>query len=119
MKKLDIESTLIKKGYQRFSPSPFDGECVMKCYQTAVRNNNGDRQYFITWKKWDFSQYKNGNHSELEKPRYEAYTQLTTKDGNVIDITFLNGWEPEKAEEFMEKLFNTGWFRDYDRRDGE
>lgn len=114
--KKDIEKDLLSKGYHQFKPSGFDGECVTDCYQTAIRNSEGDREYFITWRKWDFSRYNYNNDSHLDEPAYEAETHLNTHDKNVIDITFHNGWEPEAVEEFMKKLFATGWFLEYDNR---
>lgn len=110
------QDTLYKLDYRRFNPGAFESESVTDCYQKAFRDENDDRKYFLTWRKWDFSKYATVDNN-LEEPAYDAYTQLTTKDGDVINIEFLSGWEPQKAEEFLDKLFETGWFRKYDDRD--
>lgn len=109
------EKKLLDCGYCRFKPSPFDGENVTDCYQKAFRDEDDNRKYFLTYHRWDFSQYAYRCHDpNLNKPSYEAETQLTTKNGGVLNITFLSQWEPEDAEEFLAKLFETGWFKKYD-----
>ena len=114
MKKFDIEKSLKDKNYKEFKPTSFDDECITKCYQSAIRNEDDKRDYFINWKKWDFSKYNYMRRPELNEPRFEADTQLTTKNEKTIEILFFNGWEPEEVEEFMKKLFETGWFKGYD-----
>lgn len=109
-----MKSELIKRGYNRFNPTPFDNESVTDCYQKTFRDKNNDRKYFLTYHKWDFSRFADARHPELNYPSYEAETQLTTKDGGVINLTFLHLWKPKEAEEFLEKLFETGWFKKYD-----
>lgn len=108
-----MKDDLLDHGYNDYKPGPFDGDCVTRCYQKAFRD--GDyRKYFLTWHEWDFSKYADPRHPELLDHTFEGETQLTTTDGYVINITFLSGWKREKAEKFMEKLFNTGWFEKYD-----
>ena len=77
-------------------------------------DEDGMKKYFLTYHRWDFSRYSDVNHPDLNYPSYEAETQLTTKNGGIINLTFLHVWEPKDAEEFLEKLFETGWFRKYD-----
>ena len=118
-KKNKVKEDLIKRGYNRFNPSPFDNESVTDCYQKAFRDEAGNRKYFLTYRQWDFSRYADTNHPSMNMPSYEAETQLTTKKGGTIDITFLHLWEPKDAEEFLEKLFETGLFKKYDERYGD
>ena len=109
-----VKNELIKRGYNRFEPSVFDNDSISDCYQKAFWDENSNRKYFLTYKQWDFSRYSDTNHPDLNFPSYEAETQLTTKDGGVINLTFLHLWKPKEAEEFLEKLFETGWFKKYD-----
>lgn len=108
-----MKNDLLDHGYNDYKPSVFDGDCVTRCYQKAFRDGD-DRKYFLTWHEWDFSKYADHRHPELLDHTFEGETQLTTTDGDVINITFLSGWGREKAEKFMEKLFDTGWFKKYD-----
>lgn len=113
----DFEKILTDKGYKQFKYSPFNEFFAAACYQTSKKNDKGNRDYFITWRKWDLSKYTSERHPDLDRPRFEAETQLITKDKNVINITFLDGWKPDKVEEFMKKLFETGWFQSYDEEE--
>lgn len=103
------DEQLEKNGYQYYEPSILDGECVTSLYQ---RSFDG-KKYFLTWRKWDFSRFADQLHLDLNEPKYEGNTQLELKDGSgTIDITFLSGWELDKAEKFMKQLFATGWFEE-------
>lgn len=105
---------LKENGYQYYEPTRIDGDFVECLYQRSFKDDNNTKQYFLTWKKWDFSQFADKMHPDLKDPRYEGDTQLELKDGSgTIDVTFLSGWELDKAEKFMEKLFATGWFKEY------
>lgn len=102
----DYESILLNKGYKQFAPSAFDGVSVKNCYQKAFVNKDNEREYFITFKKWDFSQFADENHPDLTDYRFEADTQLTyLPNGQVINLEFLCGWEPSEIEQFMKDLF--------------
>ena len=105
-----------KAGYIHYNPAPLDGECVTSVYQRSFNDKNGNKKYFLTWKEWDFSQYADALHQDLKNRRYEADTQLTyKKNGQTLDLTFLDGWSVEDAEGFMKALFKLGWFEKYDR----
>lgn len=110
------DQKLLDRGYHKFKPTPFDDESVVACFQTSFCDENDDRKYFLTWKKWDFSRFASPlRNRHLYEPSYEATTQLTyKKNGQSINIDFLNGWEPEDAEAFLDDLFKTGWFEKYD-----
>lgn len=110
-----MKDDLLKHGYYEYKPSPFDSDCVKKCYQKSFKDKNGNRKYFLTWKEWDFSQYADYHHPELEyQHSFEGNTQLITTDDDAIEITFFNGWSRDRAEKFLKKLFDTGWFEKYD-----
>lgn len=107
------DEQLKENGYQYYAPSILDGECVTGLYQRSFGDDETYKKYFLTWKKWDFSRFADQLHLDLNEPKYEGNTQLGLKDGSgTIDITFLNGWELDKAEKFMKQLFATGWFEE-------
>ena len=110
------DKELIYRGYKPFKPGPFDDECITQGFQKAIRDENDDRKYFITFKKWDFSRYD--KVKELNDcVSYEGDTQLAyKKNGEFMNITFLHGWEAEEVEEFLDNLFSTGLFEKYDMK---
>jgi len=110
----DFERELIERGYIKYKPSPFKDDCVTDSFQKVIKDDSNKRKYFVDWDKWDFSRYVDANHPDLNNPAFEGSTQLTTKDGEVVDITLHAGWGIKKAEEFLAKLFDTGWFKLYD-----
>ena len=110
------QNYLLNQGYEQYKPSPFDGESVKTIFQKVFRNEDNKRKYFLTWKKWVYEKYADSMHPELKDPRYEGETQLCQKKiGQYIYLTFLHGWNAEDAEEFLEKLFEAGWFENYDK----
>ena len=111
------EQELIDNGYHKYEPNIFDNnDCIVACFQKAFCDTeSNNRNYFITWKEWDFSKYADSAHPELKIPSFEGSTQLTHKEtGNTINVEFLSTWNLNKAEKFMQDLFATGWFETYD-----
>lgn len=108
------DKDLANDKYNKFSSNAWDNENIECVYQKSFTDENGLRKYFLTWRKWNFSKYSYKDPS-LKEAKWEGNTQLEyKKNGQHIDITFLNGWNTEDAEEFLEKLFETGWFKKYD-----
>ena len=114
------KSEFEKAKYTHYNPSCLDGECVTNVYQRAFNDKNGKRKYFLTCKEWDFSQYADALHKDLNERKYEADTQLVyKKNGQALELTFLNGWDIKEAEEFMDTLFKLGWFEKYDNENND
>ena len=102
---------LLNNGYKKFKPATFDCDKVSAKYQKVV----GNKDYFITWDEWDFSEYADENHTDLKEPRFEGHVQLMHKEtGNYLNLEFLAGWELDEAEKFIKQLFETGWFEEYE-----
>ena len=102
----------IDAGYTRWDPV-LNADCVTDLYQKWFKDDNGKR-YAITVERWDFNRI-----SPLkQKPKFQWSVQFNNKsNGETVDITCLHGWSIEDAEKFYADLWNTGWFKYYERYD--
>lgn len=102
---------LIKAGYKRFDPPRFE-ECITDMYQKCIRDENGNRKYFITFERWDYSPISNGRNIPI---RFECSVQFTHKaTGETVNIDCLSGWNLEDIERYYEDQWNTGWYNYYE-----
>ena len=101
----------IKAGYKRFDPPRYE-DCVTDLFQKCIRDEDGNKEYFITVERWDYSPISNGRNIPV---RYDWTVQLTHKNTReTVNIDCLSGWTIEDAEKFYEDLWNTGWFEYYE-----
>ena len=99
-------------GYKKYSG--YISEYFKSLYQKCIRDENGNKKYYIDVLEWDLSELEARAGTRLTGVRYEAKAQLECKDGNTVNIEMLSGWELEDMEKFFEKMFRTGWFQKYD-----
>ena len=104
---------LIEKGYKIYAPSAFSDDCITDIYQKSFSDEDDKRKYFLTWNQWDFSRYASHDES-FNNPIFEGGAQLMTHDENTIEFKFFSGWDIEKAEQMLEKIYQLGDFRKYD-----
>ena len=105
-----LSQGLIENGYTRYQ---HNDDINTALYQKCVRDECGNKQYYINFEEWDFSKYEGENSKK--NPRYEGNVQLTLKsNGNSINVSTLSGWTLEEAEKFYEELFKLGWFENYE-----
>ena len=102
----------IKAGYTHFKPSRIEDECITDMYQKCFRDENGDRKYFITVERWDYTPVARGRNIPIA---YNFTVQLTTEDDRTLNIDLFNGWDIESTEEFVKKMFDLGWFKYYEK----
>ena len=104
---------LINAGYTRYEPLPFE-ECQTDLYQKLIRDDNGNKKYFINIYVWDFSKYEQPGRKS-DNPHFEVQTQLRhKKTGQHLEIALFDGWSVEDTEKFLEDVFNLGWFCNYE-----
>lgn len=103
---------LLDAGYKRWAPSPYR-EFETDMFEKCVRDEKG-KKYFIHISRWDFTQLDN-----QVNVRYDSTVQFTHKNGEVVNVDGLNGWDLQELEKFYEDLWNTGWFKYYEVDDYE
>jgi len=102
------EEYIVSKGYKEYPTSEYDSPYVIKNFQKRFTDNNGTK-YFINISKWDIKSV-----SSVLKDRYEFSYNIyfTASDcDNPIKIELYAGWELDDVEKHIEKLWNTGLYK--------
>lgn len=114
------DEDFIKRGYKKYSKTPFDSESVMYNFQKRFDNENG-KKYFIDIRKIDnrWMEDKYVNKSWYRPFTYEYSCQLYKKETHdALDIDFHSSWTIEQVENFVEKLFQDGLLDYYETWEG-
>lgn len=112
------DQDFIQRGFKQFPPTPhldFDG--IETRFQKRYDDEIGKR-YFITVNKW--RAIKDSRIPDGVWPssyEYEVYFQKDDGNGNTkaIKILLYSGWNIDEAEEYVQKLFETGLFEYYEK----
>lgn len=111
------DQDFIQRGFKQFSPTPyFDSNGIETLFQKRYDDKIGKR-YFITVNKWKpIVDYRNGK-TWPSNYEYEVYFQKDDGNGNTkaIKILLYSGWNIDEAEEYVQKLFETGLFEYYEK----
>ncbi len=102
---------LKKRGYKEFKPGLFHNEGIERCFQKRVTDEKGTR-YFIDVNQW--RGMTNPHTGEKIPVSYEYETYLYNLDREPVRMLFYAGWDIEKVEAHINKLFETGLYSYYE-----
>ena len=113
---------ILEKGYQRYSPIPYDDENIVARFQKRFDDEYG-KKYFINVLKWS------NNFIPLERRdrwwksySYEYEVQISMYDEqNAIDLHFYSDWDLDQVEKFMADFFEkmcVNYYESWDEQRG-
>ncbi len=111
---------LIKRGYKRYPPTPFDNEHVVARFQKRFDDDFG-KKYFIDILRWsrDYIPISHRNDDwELYGYEYEVHISMYEEERD-LKFTFFNNWSLECVEKFMEDFFKKMTPNYYEAWDGD
>ena len=99
---------LVKRGYKKYEPTPFDNESVVARFQKRFDDDFG-KKYFIDVLKWSHDYVPVDRRDKWWKPfTYHYETQVTMfEDAKALNLEFFSDWTLEEVEKYMEDLFET------------
>ena len=110
------DQEILERGYHEYRPTPFHSDGIEKCFQKRFRDKNGNTRYFIDVNKW--KGWKHPHTGEIISDGYEYSLQMYQKEThNPVDLLFHNDWDLEDVENFVEAMFQTGWFDYYEKEE--
>jgi hypothetical protein len=95
------EKMILEHGYQEYRKSPYESECITKCWQKRFDDDIG-KKYFINIHRWDLPPHPYTH--EPTPTSYEFAVQLN-HNGKPIDFTLFSGWTIEEAEAWVEDVW--------------
>lgn len=102
---------LLTAGYKQYEKSKLDHDSITECFQKKIR---GD--YFINVNHWFHS-----NHALMDSWQFKV--QFHTLKGGAVNVELVqwfnnsgtySGKTIQDAEDFFEKIWQTGMFQSYD-----
>ena len=100
-------------GYIRFEPPPYEN-CITDMFQKCFTDEEGNKLYFITVERWDYTPVApRGQHIPIS---YNFTVQFNTHDNRTLNIDCFDGYDIESAEKFYADMWNTGWFKMFERK---
>lgn len=107
---MNVEDFIVE-GYTRFPPGKYDDECVTDLFQKTIRDDVGNKLYFITVERWDYSSVAQERNIPIS---YNFSVQFNLKKGGTTQVDCFSEFDIESAEDFYNDLWNTGWFLPYE-----
>lgn len=99
-------------GYKRFDPPPYEREeCITDMFQKCFRDKDGNKLYFITVERWDYTPVARGKNIPIS---YNFVVQFETTEGRTVNVDMFSDFDIEAAEDLTKKIWNTGWFKAYE-----
>ena len=107
---------LIKRGYWRYDPTPFDIDAVVDRFQKRFDDSVG-KKYFINVIRYSNDYIPKDKRDKWWTPfSYEYEIQVTTfKKESPINLHFFANWTIEEVEKFADELFEKMHLNYYER----
>lgn len=102
----------IKAGYTRYDPPPYE-DCITDLFQKCFRDEDGNKLYFITVERWDYTPVSRGRNIPIS---YNFTVQFNTHEDRTLNVDCFSSFDIESAEKFYSDMWKLGWFKEYEKK---